>query len=180
MKLFNEEEYLAHYGVLGMKWGRRKYANHDARETYRKDVKNAKSEFKSTRSKAMDKFYKKEDDIYKKAEKRTGKSMWDVIADKQESPKEKAALNSANTEYTTSVKAAKAKLKALKKAASGKYLDTNPEYLYGKAGIKRIEKRVAKGYDKQLAQKIELGTQATASMMVVVGGMFIAKALLKQ
>ena len=166
-----EDNSLMHYGVPGMRWGRRKASANTLtkRAAYRQAKKEYNKAYNRADARAIAAFSPS------KKQREANDKRWQDAFDKG------TALNKAKAEYKKAKQADKKAFKAEKEAAQkahqnslNKYYkdDVNysvDKYNYGKKGVERISKRMDKGMSSFKAHTIENGRIAATTALTSIG-----------
>lgn len=165
----DEEQYLAHYGVLGMKWGKRKAQPTSA---IKSKVNRAKSAMKARKDKYLSKNH--EDDAYDKAYNDTYNKL--IKSGMRKSKAEAQAFKAATGVATKVGIEEHAKYKSDMKKLKSNYKQAKKER---KTSLKETFNKINK--DTKLRDKLlySEGTRKLAAKYVVDNNMTIAEATKK-
>ena len=155
------DEEIQHFGVKGMKWGKRK-----SRSSYMKKVDKHEAKTKANRQKVAD---------HKAREKEQGKAVAKAVkgaARKQISDSVKTSKLKEN--YTKSIEADKATVKKVSDKVLGKELsDRNATYLKNASKKREVKgaarKQLAKARAKDLSEKLSKGLNIAVAVNDVYG-----------
>lgn len=159
--LCHSDDYLMHYGVLGMKWGKHKAKQYSSNARYYKNSAKANSD--------LAKRYQKEGKVFKAAKYRDAaardKLDYNINTSKAKDQKRKNAVKEKEA-----IAKRKAKREANKPNAKYNQNDRNTDKaLYGESGVKRINKRMNEGLSHKQASRKEFKRQLSVGMTAIAG-----------